>query len=274
MFNNEPIGRAIDAVTYLNHLDPNRKNDPRTYVVIVPDPDQRPSLQEMLATDAGPSDANGWPPGKAMGKLIKAYFYDTIYSDLVAAHKTNVKIDELAKAAERTHMNAAQVEAVRAAVGLAHKKTVEVECIPWDAPPSNQPRLAGAFAGHFGGFLERGFRQHDFDVGRREAREWLLRWLDLHGLGSASAALPQGDVPKPRQQVPSGLNAVPWSRRLHIARAGSARTLVLLNRWLGGLPLLLGSLIGGAVVFGLLRRAGSGGRAGGTGRDSWSPPRP
>jgi hypothetical protein len=32
----------------------------------------------------------------------------------------------------------------------------------------------------FGRFLDRSFREHDFAVGRLEAREWLKHWLLAH----------------------------------------------------------------------------------------------
>ncbi len=258
IFNNEPLGRAIDAAAYLMHLDGSRGNDRRTYLVIEPDPAHRPSLEEMLATEERSADANGWPPATVVAKLFGAYFSDTIYRDFIAAKKINEQLDKLDTAAAETKMSPEQVAAVSAAVGLSHKQQVTLERIPWDVPPADPPRLNGAFLGHFGGFLQQEFRQYDFEVGRREARDWLLKWLSLHqtaleltGSPEALEALLPTEVPNPPplQASPKWGSVAPARRRRIITR-GAMRALVLLNRWLRGYPLIVGAAAGAAVVVG------------------------
>jgi len=253
IFNNEPLGRAIDAATYLKHLDGSRGNDPRTYLVIEPDPAHRPRLEEMLAVRERAADANGWPPAAVVAKLFGAYFSDTIYRDFMAAKKTNEQLAALDKAAAETSMTPDQLAAVRAAVGLADKVQVTLERIPWDVPPADPPRLQGAFFGHFGGFLQQEFRQHDFEVGRREARDWLLNWLTLHaaalGLSDRPEDLVPAEVPSPPPlQTEPQWRSVARARRWHVGARGGMRILVLLNRWLRGYPLLLGAAAGAAVI--------------------------
>ena len=253
IFNNEPLGRAIDAVAYLNCLDDSRKRDARTYVVIEPEPAHRPALQELLDMRARPADDAGWPPAAVLAKLLSAYFSDTVYRDFIAASKVNGHLKALEAAAAAAGMTQAQVDAVSAAVGLAHKEYITLERIPWDVPPTDQPRLKGAFAGHFGGFLQQDFRAYDFDVGRREARQWLLKWLSLHsaalGLTGAPETLLSAQAPQPAAlQTEPQWGSVAFWRRIQIGTSGPARVLVLLERWFGSFA-SWASLVGGILLF-------------------------
>jgi hypothetical protein len=265
IFNNEPLGRAIDAASYLRRLDGCRGQDARTYVVIEPEPAHRPTLQELLDARARPADASGWPPATVLPRLLGAYFSDTVYRDFVAASKVNGHLKALEQAAAATGMTQGQLDTVAAAVGLAHKEYITLERIPWEVPPTDQPRLKGAFAGHFGGFLQQDFRAYDFDVGRREAREWLLKWLSLHsavlGLTGAPETLLPAQVPQPPalQAEPQWRSVAFW-RRIQIETRGPARVLVLLERWFGN-GASWASLVGGVLLFAVVSILASFGQA-------------
>jgi hypothetical protein len=207
-------------------------------VVIEPEPAHRPVLQELLDMRACPADDAGWPPAGVLPKLLGAYFSDTVYRDFIAASKVNDRLKALEAAAAATGMTQGQVDAVSEAVGLAHKEYITLERIPWAVPPADTPRLKGAFAGHFGGFLQQDFRAYDFDVGRREAREWLLKWLSLHsvalGLTNAPETLLSAQAPQPAAlQTEPQWGSVAFWRRIQIGTSGPARVLVLLERWFG-----------------------------------------
>ncbi len=123
-------------------------------------------------------------------------------------------------------------------VGLAHKDVICLERIPIDIPTPATPRLAGAVLGHFGGFLDRTFREHDFAVGQSEAREWLASWLpaqfDALGLTQVDRDAVQtylATVVPPPQPVPT-LQEVIGSRGKDIVRCGLDRAEVLAGRWL------------------------------------------
>lgn len=59
---------------------------------------------------------------------------------------------------------------IRAAAGLLDKTEVSIDRI---APDGGPTELAGDFWGHFGGLLRPAFREHDFRIGRQNARSWL-----------------------------------------------------------------------------------------------------
>jgi hypothetical protein len=135
---------------------------------------------------------------------------------------------------------------------------VVLERIPHTVPAKD--RLAGDFFGDFGGFLQQDFREHDFHVGRQEARSWLADWLTRNAgeLGAAASALKGalGDDP-PGYTVngqPVELSDAAWcthltaERRNGIVNQGLDRLEQLLIRWLhiNGIE---------AGVLGLLRRA-------------------
>jgi Patatin-like phospholipase len=75
---------------------------------------------------------------------------------------------------------------LRLATGLAGKRTVHVDVvsplIDAAAGPSAEDQLAGEFLFHFGGFLDRRFRQSDFALGYRNLRTWLGPGLRRAGI--------------------------------------------------------------------------------------------
>ncbi|HET8999532.1 MAG TPA: patatin-like phospholipase family protein [bacterium] len=236
VFNNEPIGRAIDAVSYLSCLDPGRVGDPRTYLVVEPDPSTREMATGQIGTAAVGS--HGLSPLRVLSKIEQAYFTDTLYRDFEEAAKTNEQLRALEALVKRWDLNPAEVEELKKSVGLARKDVICLERIPIDIPTPGTPRLAGAVFGHFGGFLDRTFREHDFAVGQSEAREWLASWLpaqfDALGLTQVDRDAVQtylAAVVPPPQRVPT-LQEVIGSRGKDIVRCGLDRAEVLAGRWL------------------------------------------
>ncbi|MBI3911728.1 MAG: patatin-like phospholipase family protein [Armatimonadetes bacterium] len=67
--------------------------------------------------------------------------------------------------------------------GLRGKRRVYVARVH---PEDAEQELAGEFLGHFGGFLDRRFREHDFARGARDMHLFLTRWIAKH----AGSALP------------------------------------------------------------------------------------
>lgn len=192
LFNNEPIGRCIDAVAYLNKEYPER--DPhnkaagrgkvgRSFVIIEPDP----QLPQDVARSLSPASCHGDRPAmphSLLAKVLSAYFNDALYGDFRTAADTNRRIRDLETALqglERLGLETARVEAlkteIRNAAGLQDKTEITLQRIPLSLPATK--RLAGAFAGHFGGFLRKDYREADFLTGRHEARQWFAEWLRL-----------------------------------------------------------------------------------------------
>lgn len=188
LFNNEPIGRCIDAVTYLN--EHYRERDPesresqgkvgRSFLIIEPDPQLPQDLERALSVAPSTADRAVLPPA-VLGKILSAYFNSALYGDFHTAAETNDKIHRLDEALAKLDglgpNTAALKDEIRAAVGLKGKTEITLQRIPLDLPTSK--RLAGAFGGHFGGFLRRDFRDADFMTGQHEARQWLVQWLTL-----------------------------------------------------------------------------------------------
>ena len=80
------------------------------------------------------------------------------------------------------------------AAGLENKEVFDASRVS-PADPANE--LAGIFFGHFGGFLDRRFREHDFMLGR-----WYMnRWLREHGITYESDVSWPGDPPRGLAQV-------------------------------------------------------------------------
>ncbi len=200
LFNNQPIGKAIDASAYLNRLDPDRVNDPRTYLVIEPDPTSPQLVVDSLKGLEKQDGANGLPPTALLGKILGAYFNDALYQDFQNAADTNERILKVNMALWEMDRHVREKagdnfdeeayleirKAIIGASGIAHKFVVDLERIPASIPVPD--RLAGDFMGHFGGFLSRECREFDFQVGKAEARKWLVGWLKprLSNFGLAS----------------------------------------------------------------------------------------
>jgi predicted acylesterase/phospholipase RssA len=184
LFNNEPIGRAIEAVAYVNRKYPKRNPENnqfngeragRSFLMIEPEP-QLPS-EVARALSQKPPTASPLPPALLI-KIISAYFNHALYDDFKTAQETNEKLTALknlfATLPDTPEQEKLQQQVLEAA-GLADKEIVTLQRIPQSSDV--QRRLASAFAGHFGGFLRRDYRMADFVTGRHEARAWLTEWL-------------------------------------------------------------------------------------------------
>lgn len=246
LFNNQPIGRVIDAVSYLERLDSGRMPDQervfRSFLVIEPDPNTREAIAQSLGTDTKTARENphGLPPHRIVGKIINAYFNDALYSDFERAEKVNQQIRALNRALAASDLTPAQQEAIRQAVGLHFKREIVLERIP--AVPPEQDRLAGDFWGHFGGFLAQTFREEDFVTGQREARrwflDWLARWLARLGerapitLEQAATRLPALPDPPGEASPDSRWESIERERRKAILEAALLRAGQMIGRWL------------------------------------------
>lgn len=214
VLNNDPIGRAIDAATFqeeaFGHL-----NEDRTFLIIDPDPTSRQQALEGLEGVQKSLSANGLPLPSLGGKVIGAYFNDALYRDLQQAIQANKRIaaldgilDPLVKAGT---INEVQATSIRAAVGLDYKKPIVIERVPSLPRPF---KLAGAFAGHFGGFFNQQYRESDFQVGCYEARVWFRAWINAQA--PTSAALLDGNLQsglaeavQPPLPAPGGFVGIP-----------------------------------------------------------------
>ena len=196
LFNNEPIGRAIDAVAYINAKDPKRNparkdlnegKAGRSFLMIEPEPQLPAVIASALSAAAVPSSP--LLPPTTLAKILAAYFNHALYSDFKTAQETNTALVEMNKALDRLDTLALSPEVVTMlkqeilkAAGLDDKEIVTLERVP--QPAELTRRLASAFDGHFGGFLRRDYRVADFTTGKNEARlwlaEWLTRWLQSH----------------------------------------------------------------------------------------------
>ena len=196
LFHNEPIGKCIDAVEYLNGKFPERDPDRpenagkagRSFVIIEPEP-QLPADVESALTSVAAHDAAPTPPLSLLPKILSSYFNTALYGDFQTAAEMNKKIRGLNDALQTLDNLGLPPEQakeikdnIRASVGLDDKAEITLQRIPHELTTSK--RLAGAFGGHFGGFLRQDFREADFITGRHEARqwfaEWLTRWLNDH----------------------------------------------------------------------------------------------
>ncbi|MHB0886531.1 MAG: patatin-like phospholipase family protein [Bacillota bacterium] len=100
-----------------------------------------PDTDDRIARMAADQEAHGWPPAMTSS---------------TPAHRRLFLLLRLR---------------LEGASGLAGKRRYRLHHLA----PSDPGELAGAFWGHFGGLFEEKFREHDFRVGRRVARDWLLR---------------------------------------------------------------------------------------------------
>jgi predicted acylesterase/phospholipase RssA len=285
LFNNQPIGRAIDAVSYLRRFSSSHEG-PRTYLVIEPDPNTPESVMRK-ASDVAESTSrseDGLPPHAVLGRIFGAYFTDALYSDFQKAAETNKRVREFNATLDSigSAVSDDQKRALRKAAGLGYKEEITLERIPAPLPVAD--RLSGDFLGHFGGFLHPDLREADFQVGAREARAWVVDWLAcwyaIHrnanveqgkrwaeGLLDASAG--EGDILHPHpgeaDHLPSTASAT-WNsapldpgRRAAIVNAANKRLTVLLNRMLPSLirRTISSWLLTAGTVIGLLTGAGA-----------------
>lgn len=76
------------------------------------------------------------------------------------------------------------------------------------APENPKPELASDFFGHFGGFFDEKFREHDFELGRYYAAQFMKKHL-----------LPQWHFgEKPRQPTNPDWKDLPWQKRVDIQK--------------------------------------------------------
>ncbi len=191
LFNNEPIGKCIDAVNDLNERYPSRNPNSaesagqvgRSFIIIEPEP-QLPADVEQALTMPTTAHAHSTLPTAMLGKILSAYFNSALYGDFKTVAQTNDQIRALDAALadlDALGLPAEAAEAlktkIREAVGLNDKTAITLQRIPHELTSSK--RLAGAFGGHFGGFLRKDFREADFITGQHEARQWLVHWLML-----------------------------------------------------------------------------------------------
>ena len=194
LFNNEPLGKCIDAVEELNRRFPTRDPDSpasqgkagRSFLIIEPEPQLPHDIAASLTVSTQPPD-KPLLPHAVLSKVLSAYFNSALYGDFQNAAKVNrqlldldaalSRLDTLGLDAERATQVEAIKTAIRQAVGLDKKSQITLRRIPADVPAAR--RLAGAFGGHFGGFLRRDYREADFLTGQHEARQWLTKWLTL-----------------------------------------------------------------------------------------------
>ena len=91
--------------------------------------------------------------------------------------------------------------------------------------PKNKPETFGiacGLLGGFGGFLDRQFREHDYELGRKNCQDFLARWLGLPADNTnidAKAALPQAPgirVGEPLRNPPPQFPIIPLCGRAAI----------------------------------------------------------
>jgi hypothetical protein len=167
VLNNNPVGRAIDAASF----QPDHSNEQRYYVVIDPDPTDIDAAVKAMIDAQSKFDCKGLPFIELVGKLVQTYFNDALYRDVATAMKTNERIDAYQK--ELKGMSEVERDAAERAMkslGFGYKKRICLERIP---AGQRSEKLAGAFQGHFGGFYSKAYREYDFALGCKEAREWM-----------------------------------------------------------------------------------------------------
>jgi predicted acylesterase/phospholipase RssA len=174
VLNNNPLGRAIDAVSYQEKRHPAmyatkpRKFVDRLFVVIDPDPTTPEKAASDLTQLQNNLDVNGVLPQVLAAKLIGVYFNTALYQDLLAAEATNQLIEKLEVLEATGVINAPALDQVLGAVGAGFKKKIDIDRVS----PLKLP-LAGAFVGHFGGFFLQSYREYDFAAGCKAARSWI-----------------------------------------------------------------------------------------------------
>ncbi|BDI29943.1 hypothetical protein CCAX7_19940 [Capsulimonas corticalis] len=218
LFHNQPVGKCIDAVAYLNSRFPerdpdreeNQKRAGRSFVIIEPEP-QLPSDVERALTNSASAQAG--PPLPLLPKILGSYFNTALYGDFQTAADTNKKIHALNEALQKLDtlglphdVTAPLKQQILKAVDLEDKTEITLQRIPHELPTSK--RLACAFGGHFGGFFREDFRQADFITGKHESRQWFAEWLTLW-LQEHGAAIFGDDRPITKEYTLSLLGAAP-----------------------------------------------------------------
>ncbi len=129
----------------------------------------------IMVEPGAPQPVPGEPPRDPLGvasRVMAALTNDDLLRDLRDAAKVNRRLNDLADLARQTGMPPALVEQVRAVADLDGKRSASLVRV---APDDPARELAGAFLGHFGGFLERRLREHDYRLGRVHGRAFLER---------------------------------------------------------------------------------------------------
>lgn len=167
------------------------------------------------------------------------------------AGNVNRQLDDLAEAGRAHGLTPEQLDAVRRAVGLGHKRKIALDRIPWAVSRDKAHGLAGAFAGHFGGFLRKEYREH-FILGQHEAREWMTHWLPAHLTSlrirdDADRLSIQAFLDEPLPSLPvlspePAWSSIPQPERPGIVTQGGNRLEVLAKRWVPGLGTFLPSM--------------------------------
>ena len=168
VLDNNPIGRAIDATTYADRLFRHPFDD-HSIIVIEPDPPTEAQALAALAEIEKSQDTNGVPPLQLAGKIVSTYFNNAFYKDLEQATAVNAQLANLQMLVDTNKITAAQHQQVVDALGIGHLRQIKIERI---VPDPKNGALAGAFRGHFGGFLKQEYRAYDFGLGCETARKW------------------------------------------------------------------------------------------------------
>lgn len=152
----------------------------RYYLIIEPEPKTLEGLcGDMHANlQIAQSASNGLPPQQLIGKIINAYFNDALYNDIYEAYKMNVQLKALNDLIDKNNNLKDFRDEILSAVNLKDKQIVNLEHIPSQNRRQKRDRLACAFMMDFGGFFKKEYREQDFNTGRREAEDWLRKWLD------------------------------------------------------------------------------------------------
>jgi predicted acylesterase/phospholipase RssA len=226
LLNNQPIGRAITATAYMNKHRLGSTAAPgesRTFLVVEPDPNTAKDIaQSFVASTSSKEQALfGVAPDQLVGRIVNLYFTDALYDDFRRAEKTNRQLVEVERRLRSYGLDDAAVNDVMGAMGLDYKQLVMLSRIPRSVEGRN---LLCSGMGHFSGFLYRPWREHDFALGRIEARWWLE-----HFFAGAPVASPVPPLPSvsPNRPDPSLL---PQARRNELGAAVAKRAYQLFER--------------------------------------------
>lgn len=221
ILNNEPVGRAISATRFLrDHLG--LGDTAWSYVIVEPDPATPEATCKSITDRESKHYDHGLDLGQLLGAITNTYFKDAMFRDLTEIDHTNRLIRKLDAATAK--LSAEQRAAIFEAAELADKSPIEVERVP---RIGNQP-LAGAFFGHFGGFFERSYREHDYYIGCLEMRAWLNDWLSRNHLPVIT-----GDLATQSVSVGTGgFAGIHPSERKMQADAISNRLITLIERYI------------------------------------------
>jgi hypothetical protein len=111
-------------------------------------------------------------------------------------------------------------KAVRSATGLGGKRRVHIDAIsPLMLSGKPEDMLAGEFLGHFGGFLDRRLRSHDFALGYRSTMTWLKD--DARGLQALGVTPDTARAACKAADDVYEANAATWETHMGAATLGS-----------------------------------------------------